>query len=177
VGWRAETEGNPADAPSIYLDVFARNCRSCHVMHVPGPSGTGQFAISSYADLAGAINLTTQLESGRMPLSRLTMDRFWLPTPGAADGVSAAERLSEHFRDDGTMRPRHLRDPARLRGSTVWVPRVPRSCAARTIRSTDDGSTMQAPNGFAWQLSCSTGKSCTAELRGFGLHRRWSAST
>ena len=157
VGWRAETEGNPADAPSIYLDVFARNCRSCHVMHVPGPSGTGQFAISSYADLAGAINLTTQLESGRMPLSRLTMDRFWLPAPSAEDGVSAAERLSEHFRDDGNDATAAFTRPGP-------VARIDGLGAAGTtlVRGANyplDGrrSTMQAPNGFAWQLSAPPG--------------------
>ncbi len=157
VGWRTETEGNPADAPSIYLDVFARNCRSCHVMHVPGPSGTGQFAISSYADLAGAINLTTQLESGRMPLSRLTMDRFWLPTPGAEDDVSAAERLSEHFRDDGNDATAAFTRPgpvARIDGLGA--------AGATLVRGANyplDGrrSTMQAPNGFAWQLSAPPG--------------------
>ena len=157
VGWRAETEGNPADAPSIYLDVFARNCRSCHVMHVPGPSGTGQFAISSYADLAGAINLTTQLESGRMPLARLTMDRFWLPTPGAEDGVAAAERLSEHFRDDGNDATAAFTRPGP-------VARIDGLGAAGTtlVRGANyplDGrrSTMQAANGFAWRLAAPSG--------------------
>jgi len=156
-GWRAETEGNPADAPSIYLDVFARNCRSCHVMHVPGPSGTGQFAISSYADLAGAINLTTQLESGRMPLARLTMDRFWLPTPGAEGGVAAAERLSQHFRDDGNDATAAFTRPgpvARIDGLGA--------AGATLVRGADyplDGrrSTMHAANGFAWRLAAPSG--------------------
>jgi len=156
-GWRAEAEGNPVDAPSIYLEVFARNCRSCHVMHVPGPSGTGQFAISSYADLAGAINLTTQLESGRMPLARLTMDRFWLPTPGAEDGVAAAERLSEHFRDDGNDATAAFTRPgpvARIDGlgatGTTLVRGANYALDARR-------STMQAANGVAWRLAAPSG--------------------
>jgi hypothetical protein len=34
-GWQPGVNGNPADAATIYTDVFARNCRACHVMHVP----------------------------------------------------------------------------------------------------------------------------------------------
>jgi mono/diheme cytochrome c family protein len=156
-GWRAETEGNPALAPSIYLDVFARNCRSCHVMHVPGPSGTGQFAISSYADFVGAVNLTTQLESGRMPLARLTMDRFWLPTPGAPDEPPAAERLSQHFRDDANEATAEFGRPgpvARIDGLGAE--------GATLVRGADyslDGrrSTTQATTGYAWRLEAPPG--------------------
>jgi hypothetical protein len=126
-------------------------------MHVPGPSGTGQFAISSYADLAGAINLTTQLESGRMPLARLTMDRFWLPTPGVADGLSAAERLSAHFRDDGNDATAAFDRPgpvARIDGLGVAG-----STLVRGAEYTLDGrrSTVQAANGYAWRLSAPPG--------------------
>ena len=157
VGWRADTEGNPDDAPSVYLDVFARNCRSCHVMHVPGPSGTGQFSISSYADLAGAISLTTQLESGRMPLARLTMDRFWLPTPGAADGLSAAERLSTHFRDDGNDATADFERPgpvARIDGLGAAGDTLVRGAEYPL-----DGrrSTLQTANGYAWRLAAPPG--------------------
>jgi hypothetical protein len=126
-------------------------------MHVPGPSGTGQFPISSYADLAGATNLTTQLESGRMPLARLTMDRFWLPTPGAADGVAAAERLSAHFRDDGNEATSAFERPgpvARIDGLGA--------AGSTLVRGADyplDGrrSTQQTASSYAWTLAAPQG--------------------
>jgi hypothetical protein len=92
-----------------------------------------------------------------MPLSRLTMDRFWLPMPGAEDGASAAERLSEHFRDDGNDATAAFTRPGP-------VARIDGLGAAGTtlVRGANyplDGrrSTMQAPNGFAWRLSAPPG--------------------
>jgi mono/diheme cytochrome c family protein len=162
VGWRADTEGNPEDAPSVYLDVFARSCRSCHVMHVPGPSGTGQFSISSYADLAGAIDLTTQLESGRMPLARQTMDRFWLPTPGPR---TVWPRRA--FSISATM-ARCDRGLQRQPGCAIEGPGAgPRSSAART---TARRTTQHHAGGERRRLAaCGTlRKPGSAELRGFG---------
>ncbi len=155
--WRSTTEGNPADAESIYQDVFARNCRSCHVMHVPGPLGTGQFAIGSYAEFADAVSLTTMLESGRMPLARLTMDRFWLPLPEAPDGHSAAQMLSEHFRDDGNDATSEIHRP----GPVAAIGGL--AAADDTlVRGADyplDGraSTLFPGGGYAWHLEAPAG--------------------
>jgi hypothetical protein len=35
-GWKSANNGNPPDSDAVYQDVFARNCRMCHTMHVPG---------------------------------------------------------------------------------------------------------------------------------------------
>lgn len=48
-GWRpngvddvaGNDDDNPAAAESLYKDVFARNCRACHVAHVPSPQAAG----------------------------------------------------------------------------------------------------------------------------------------
>lgn len=48
-GWSANgvdgaantADDNPADAPTIYHDVFARNCRACHVAHAPASTAGG----------------------------------------------------------------------------------------------------------------------------------------
>lgn len=34
-------DDNPADAPTIYHDVFARNCRACHIAHLPTAAASG----------------------------------------------------------------------------------------------------------------------------------------
>lgn len=34
-------DDNPADAPAIYRDVFARNCRACHIAQVPAAAASG----------------------------------------------------------------------------------------------------------------------------------------
>ena len=156
-GWQPATVGNPPDSAAIYLDVFARNCRSCHVMHVPGPRGTGQLAIASYADFAGAVSLPAQLEIGRMPLARLTMDRFWLPQPGAADGHSAAQRLSEHFRDDASEATRPFERPgpvARMEGLGAATDLLVRG-ASYALDGT--GSTLATSGSHAWRLEAPPG--------------------
>jgi hypothetical protein len=92
-----------------------------------------------------------------MPLARLTMDRFWLPTPGAAQEPPAAERLSTHFRDDGNEATAPFARPgpvARIDGLGA--------ADASLVRGANyplDGrrSTMQAVNDFAWGLTAPPG--------------------
>jgi cytochrome c5 len=48
-GWAANgvdgvpntADDNPADAPALYQDVFARSCRACHIAHAPSASMSG----------------------------------------------------------------------------------------------------------------------------------------
>lgn len=155
--WRGTTEGNPADADTVYLGVFARNCRSCHVMQVPGPTGSGQFVIGSYAEFAGAANLHAMLESGRMPLARLTMDRFWVSQPDAPEGRSAAEVLSGHFRDDGNDATTEIARP----GPLAVIGGLP-SAGDTLVRGASypldgRGSTLFAGGGYAWRLEAPPG--------------------
>jgi mono/diheme cytochrome c family protein len=110
-------DDNPADAPQIYSQVYASHCRTCHVMQVPNPAagdirqaalcdadrpmgelpqGLGrQRPFACYWQFAGDSQLVKRLSEGTMPLSRLTMDRFWVQAPGATN--SPAATLSAHL--------------------------------------------------------------------------------
>lgn len=180
--WRSDTPGNPADAEATYRDVFARNCRSCHVMQVPGPLGSGQFAIGSYADFVGVATLSQMLESGRMPLARLTMDRFWLPAAG--DERSAAQVLSEHLRDDGNDATAAFDRPG-----PVAVIGGLASADDTLVRGADylldaRGSTLFPGSGYAWRLTAPAGSeahlsfadSATPTLAGVDLKGAYSVS-
>ena len=156
-GWSTATAGNPADSDTIYLEVFARNCRSCHVAQVPGPPGSGQLAIGSYAEFVGAARLSMQLGSGRMPLARLTMDRFWLPQDTAAGGRSAAEVLAEHLRDDGndaTLEFGHPGPEARIEGLGASGDVLVRGAS---YRLEGRSSTLFQGDGYAWRLEAPAG--------------------
>lgn len=155
--WRDSTTGNVPGAQAVYQQVFARNCRSCHVMQVPGPLGSGQFSIGSYAEFAGAVNLRTMIESGRMPLARLTMDRFWLPAPSASDDRSAAQLLSEHFRDDGNEATAEIGRP----GPSAIISGLG-ATADTLVRGADyvldaQASTLFEGGRYAWRLEAPAG--------------------
>jgi hypothetical protein len=91
------TPGQTAAAPDdLYHSVFAHYCRSCHTeLSAPG------FQFSSYAQFSDALPFVPHLGFGavtaavyntaEMPLSRLTMDRFWEDFDG---GTSAAQTLA-----------------------------------------------------------------------------------
>jgi hypothetical protein len=182
-GWRSDTPGNPADAELIYRDVFAHYCRACHMMQVPGPLGTGQFAIGSYADFAGAASLSTMLQSGHMPLARLTMDRFWLPSPGG-DGRSAAQVLSEHLRDDGDDATVEFGRPGPV--AVIGGLASPEDTLVRGADYLLDarGSTLFAGSAYAWRLEKPPGSeaqltfadSATPTLTGVDLKGSYSLS-
>ncbi|HMN43931.1 MAG TPA: hypothetical protein PKE27_05135 [Povalibacter sp.] len=127
-GWYSGPDGafNPDFVPpqwsvdsrhaALYRDVFAQNCRMCHIAHVPNPAGAGmtgfdpfdkcgpesaatayagrdhQIAFGCYQQFANAANLATRVAAGQMPDARLTMDRFWVST-----GKSAAQALADHL--------------------------------------------------------------------------------
>ena len=110
-------DDNPADAPTIYREVFGPYCRSCHTVHLPNPvvddvrtselcdndrpedepsPGAGrQRPMACYWQMVGDAQFGPRLAAGTMPLSRLTMDRFWI---GAEHGATpASELLNEHL--------------------------------------------------------------------------------
>jgi mono/diheme cytochrome c family protein len=91
----------------LYHSVFARNCRSCHTQNA---TITDQFADyasfinmfqpkvtpasgSTPASTAPGFGVQYAFTQGRMPLARLTMDRFWVNYSG---GDSAAKVLATH---------------------------------------------------------------------------------
>jgi mono/diheme cytochrome c family protein len=124
-GWQAGVQGNPADAPAIYHNVFARNCRACHVMqvplsgdprtasvNVPGVGAltscsndsrlanttvgvTSQVPMGCYWQFAHAPNLIDRLSRSDMPFARRTMDRLW--TDRLSNGSTTGELLQAHL--------------------------------------------------------------------------------
>ncbi|HEU4653632.1 MAG TPA: hypothetical protein VFS47_06575 [Steroidobacteraceae bacterium] len=113
----AGNDDNPPDSAQIYSQVYAPHCRTCHVMQAPNPAagdirqaalcdrdrpmaelsqGLGrQRPFACYWQLAGDPQLAKRLSEGTMPLSRLTMDRFWVAAPGSSS--SAATTLAAHL--------------------------------------------------------------------------------
>src|SRR5258708_17944541 len=92
--------------------MFARNCRACHTMNAKPTlqfsgflaSGTstlvGDGYLSFINEFAGMKPTDANLgkayifQQARMPLARLTMDRFWVDYAG---GVSGASILAAHI--------------------------------------------------------------------------------
>lgn len=123
-GQAGTDDDNPASAATIYSDVFARHCRSCHVTHIPNPAvgdprngalcnaspsddpvgGAGlanQLPIGCYQHFANLSSLRDMLSEARMPLARLTMDRLWIQQPGQTR--SSGDLLAQHLGVD--LRP------------------------------------------------------------------------
>jgi hypothetical protein len=116
-GWSAQAAPTPASAPTLtsdqlYHQMFARNCRACHTMNAKPTYQFSGFLAAGANTLAGdgylafinqfAGKLPTDANLGksyvfqqaRMPLARLTMDRFWVDY---SNGVSGASILAAHI--------------------------------------------------------------------------------
>ena len=109
-GWtaKAAAQQQPGVTPTLssdmlYHQVFARNCRACHTSNA---AISDQFTdyptfIQQFASLqqkvsppaAPGLGIQYVFTQGRMPLARLTMDRFWVDFAG---GDSAAKLLATH---------------------------------------------------------------------------------
>lgn len=75
---------------NLYRDVFSRNCRTCHVQ-----LANTEIDFDTYDEFINSGNLISHVyEQGLMPLSRVTMDRFWVPFYGEQSG---AELLRAHL--------------------------------------------------------------------------------
>ncbi|GGY76695.1 hypothetical protein GCM10011613_21490 [Cellvibrio zantedeschiae] len=80
---------------ALYTDVYERNCRMCHLF-----TPNVKFDFDNYAEFVNHPSLKNYVyERGLMPMSRLTMDRFWLNFNG---GDSAAKKLREHLNGDAS---------------------------------------------------------------------------
>jgi mono/diheme cytochrome c family protein len=116
-GWTAQVAPAQVSAPTLtsdqlYHQMFARNCRACHTMNAKPTlqfsgflaSGTntlvGDGYLSFINEFAGTQPTDANLgksyifQQGRMPLARLTMDRFWVDY---SNGVSGASILAAHI--------------------------------------------------------------------------------
>ena len=84
-GWEGQEE--------LYHKVYARNCRLCHAQ-----IGEQAIDFNSYEELITNERLVPYVfERGLMPLSRLTMDRFWTDFYSEQ---SSAEFLRDHLNSD-----------------------------------------------------------------------------
>ncbi len=87
-GWRAN-----AAQENLYTNVYDRNCRMCHLF-----TPNIKFDFDSYDEFVNHPSLKNYVyERGLMPMSRLTLDRFWLSFNG---GDSAAKKLRDHLNAD-----------------------------------------------------------------------------
>lgn len=95
-GWRDDFEGQGRE--ELYHQVFARNCRLCHIQiaSTSDPDPVNNFdTYEEFIENGSLVNYV--FERGIMPLSRLTYDRFWVDYYGEP---SAAERLRDHLNND-----------------------------------------------------------------------------
>lgn len=112
-GFTPPSWSDTPDSGHVYHEVFARNCRACHIAHMPPPgdpatlcdrmtfvTGTpragvpNQLAIACYKQFIAEPALGNRLSNGEMPFARLTMDRFWV---GAGSEESAGQRLIDRL--------------------------------------------------------------------------------
>lgn len=80
-GWRSPDQGgpagNPANASDFYLNVFAPSCRACHYAQDAANSNLGMATYSEFLAEKDSIR-NYVFDQGVMPLSRVTMDNFWV---------------------------------------------------------------------------------------------------
>jgi len=89
------------DQVPLYQNVYTRYCRACHTQFPESVEDT-QINFDTYADFVSDTKLPLLkdyvYQQGRMPLARLTMDRFWVNYDGS---TSAAETLRAHLDEIG----------------------------------------------------------------------------
>jgi mono/diheme cytochrome c family protein len=102
--WTAATTTNGISGTTLYHEVFARNCRSCHAQRVTDlSSSTGQSRIPTFAryqEFSDAFVAANGVPLGRdyvfsrgwMPAARLTDDRLW-----SGRQPSSGSLLASHF--------------------------------------------------------------------------------
>ena len=132
-GWPTST---PSGAPTtssgapndLYHAVFAHHCRSCHTQNATPNEQFADFTnFQSYlqgtkgSSASGMPNLV--FNAARMPLARLTLDRFWVAFDGS---TSAAQRLAEYINEPSSAAsasiPAAAEDAA---GNTIQPPGTP----------------------------------------------------
>lgn len=148
-GWRGDKSQE-----ALYADVYERNCRMCHLF-----TPNVKFDFDSYGEFVGHPSLKNYVyERGLMPMSRLTMDRFWLNFNG---GDSAAKKLRDHLNADAN--PANDISDKLIPGAPVAIilpeanPKAPVDVQLDFDESVlfDGGSSLFADN-YKWMLNSST---------------------
>lgn len=101
-GWEGQED--------LYHEVFARNCRLCHAQ-----VANQTINFDTYEEFVNNEQLVPFVfEQGAMPLSRLTMDRFWISFYG---DIAPAELLRDHLNSDNN--PNNDVAPGKLPGFPI----------------------------------------------------------
>jgi|GEM_PF-3008415 len=141
-GWEGQEQ--------LYHEVFARNCRLCHAQ-----VANHTINFDSYEEFINNELLVDYVfEQGAMPLSRLTMDRFWIDFYGVQ---APAELLRDHLNSDNN--PDNDVAPAVRPGYPVAsvLPVANGELAADVMLDFDgqilfDGANSKFANAFEWSL-------------------------
>jgi mono/diheme cytochrome c family protein len=148
--WASQAPAGPADSSDLlYHQVFARNCRACHILSaslVDQFDGYAAF-VSNFQTAANTATSTNGIQltysQGVMPLARLTMDRFWVDFSGDASAASIlATNLQQAFPSDPGIAALTTGTPP-----TVVAPGTPNivvSAASANITGNLDTSTTYA---------------------------------
>lgn len=103
--WASQAPAGPANGSDLlYHQVFARNCRACHVGNA---SITDQFDgyaafVAPFQAVSDSNGIQLVYKQGLMPLARLTMDRFWVDFSG---NTSAAQLLTTNLQQAFPLDP------------------------------------------------------------------------
>ncbi len=147
--WASKAPAGAANTSDlIYHDVFARNCRACHIVNTSvADQFDGYASFASYFQTASGAAATTtngvQLtySEGVMPLARLTMDRFWVGFSGGASAASVlATNLQAAFPSDPGIAALATGTPATVLPS--GAPNIVVSAASANIAGQLDTSTI-----------------------------------
>jgi hypothetical protein len=98
------TSSGWAGQDTLYHKVFARNCRACHTQNAVPDQQFTEYQKFVDTEIKSPTNITKTVQrlayhDGRMPLARLTMDRFWVDYD---NGDSAAKVLATHIQQVAT---------------------------------------------------------------------------
>jgi len=110
-GWRHDpTDSNPPPGvETLYLEVVARSCRTCHYQRGKGYTGGNDVDFSTYERFISYADQIIELvyEDGRMPDAILAYDDFWDTSRGLSQAQILASFLPNFsgFNDDGSIDP------------------------------------------------------------------------
>lgn len=160
-GWvRGGPDNNPVESEQIYLDVFARHCRACHVQRVQDPTGEIDPQFRTHAELVdpvqAALIKSLVFNQGTMPAARLTMDRFW--SPGSA-GNSPGDQLAAHLGVQAPAAPG--RAVACQLGTFLSADNTNRTSVTRNSTVSQSGSCSQFAGTYSWTLTKPAGSAAS----------------
>jgi fibronectin type 3 domain-containing protein len=141
------TQPGWVEQEDLYHDVYARNCRICHTQ-----VDNEDTNFDSYDEFISRPKLISKVfELGKMPLARLSFDRFWVPYDG---GDSSASILRSHLQSLGNFVPKAPGAP---------VPRFTFNTITPTIddQVIMDASTSSYAESYSWSLLAPQGSAAT----------------